>query len=184
MNRQAAALARAARPQPWAAHAACRGMGPALFFPARGEDTSPAKEVCAACPVAGPCYEHAVAGERFGVWGASSERERRDVRRERGLPEPALKRAACPAGHEYTLENTYLTPKGYRRCRACNRLKQAARKAAKRAAERDREPRWLTVAEAQPEAPPGYVCPRCWWVFDTPAEVDNHSCPKRSRRAS
>ena len=32
---------------------------------------------------------------------------------------------ACPAGHEYTLENTYRSPKGERRCRLCKRLSDA-----------------------------------------------------------
>ena len=27
----------------------------------------------------------------------------------------------CPAGHAYAPENTYLTPRGHRRCRACHR---------------------------------------------------------------
>jgi len=27
----------------------------------------------------------------------------------------------CPRGHEYTLENTYITMKGWRTCRACRR---------------------------------------------------------------
>lgn len=35
---------------------------------------------------------------------------------------------ACPAGHEYTTENTYMR-KGWRHCRACNRARYHARKA-------------------------------------------------------
>ena len=31
--------------------------------------------------------------------------------------------AVCPHGHEYTDENTYVTPKGLRVCRACKRIR-------------------------------------------------------------
>lgn len=59
----------------WMEHAACRGCGPALFFPTRGESTAQAKAVCASCPVQPQCLEHALqAGEKFGTWGGKSER--------------------------------------------------------------------------------------------------------------
>jgi len=29
----------------------------------------------------------------------------------------------CPYGHEYTPENTYITPKGHRQCRECKKLR-------------------------------------------------------------
>jgi WhiB family transcriptional regulator, redox-sensing transcriptional regulator len=66
---------------PWLDRAVCRGIDPDLFFPQRGEPTDPAKAVCAGCPVAAECLEYAlVNGERFGVWGGLSERERRAIR--------------------------------------------------------------------------------------------------------
>lgn len=64
--------------------AACRGVDPDLFFPDRGESLEPAKRVCRGCPVQVACLDHALAGnEKFGVWGGTSERERRRLRRER-----------------------------------------------------------------------------------------------------
>lgn len=42
-------------------------------------------------------------------------------RTERGRNPQTLK-THCPAEHEYTLENTYITPNGDRHCRTCNRL--------------------------------------------------------------
>lgn len=36
-------------------------------------------------------------------------------------------RSICPHGHALTGENLYLTPRGWRRCRACNRERQARR---------------------------------------------------------
>lgn len=62
----------------WHADAACRGMGTSAWFPARHEDVRPAKAICAACPVAGPCG--AAAGEA-GIWAGTSARERRRTRR-------------------------------------------------------------------------------------------------------
>lgn len=62
--------------------AACRGIDTRLFFPERGEDTTIAKRICTSCPVRTPCRDWALAnGERFGIWGGTSERERRNSRR-------------------------------------------------------------------------------------------------------
>lgn len=73
-------------PADWRPLAACRGMGPGLFVVGRGEPCVQAKAVCAECPVREPCLEEAIAnGERFGVWGGLSERERRRLRDARGL---------------------------------------------------------------------------------------------------
>ncbi|MFD6195091.1 WhiB family transcriptional regulator [Mycobacteriaceae bacterium NPDC060252] len=49
-----------------------------------------AKQICRHCPVREPCGRYAVAaGESFGVWGATTPRERRDrsrvPRRKRAL---------------------------------------------------------------------------------------------------
>jgi WhiB family transcriptional regulator, redox-sensing transcriptional regulator len=62
----------------------CRGMDPEIFFPDRGESLRPAKEVCGGCIVRDECLEYALDNrERFGVWGGTSERERRRLRRAR-----------------------------------------------------------------------------------------------------
>lgn len=39
----------------------------------------------------------------------------------------------CPQGHEYSAENTHVCVDGSRRCRACDRMRQAERRAARRA---------------------------------------------------
>ncbi|WP_420639666.1 WhiB family transcriptional regulator [Candidatus Poriferisocius sp.] len=70
----------------WQALANCLGVDPDLFFPERGASTREAKEVCRACVVREECLEYAIVnGEKFGIWGGMSERERRRVRRARGL---------------------------------------------------------------------------------------------------
>jgi WhiB family redox-sensing transcriptional regulator len=77
-------LRRRARPSEqsgdWRLAAACRGLDPKLFFPERGEDTSAAKAVCAGCPVRGACLAENLA-EHNGIWGGTSEHERRVLRR-------------------------------------------------------------------------------------------------------
>ncbi len=68
----------------WLEVAACRGVDPVLFFPERGEDWKPAKEVCQSCPVKVECLEFALTENiKFGIWGGKSERERRRIRRKR-----------------------------------------------------------------------------------------------------
>ena len=70
----------------WQESANCLGVDPDLFFPERGASTREAKGVCKGCEVRGDCLEYALAhGEKFGIWGGLSERERRRVRRERAL---------------------------------------------------------------------------------------------------
>lgn len=70
----------------WQDQANCLGVDPDLFFPERGASTREAKEVCRGCVVRDECLEYALAnGEKFGIWGGLSERERRRVRRQRAL---------------------------------------------------------------------------------------------------
>ncbi len=67
----------------WHLDAACRGMTADLFYPARGESTAEATSVCQGCPVQGECLAAAVGrNERFGIWGGTSARQRRPLRRE------------------------------------------------------------------------------------------------------
>ncbi len=70
----------------WQEAANCLGVDPDLFFPERGASTREAKAVCRGCEVRVDCLEYALAhGEKFGIWGGLSERERRRVRRQRAL---------------------------------------------------------------------------------------------------
>jgi WhiB family transcriptional regulator, redox-sensing transcriptional regulator len=68
----------------WQDYANCRGADADLFFPERGASTRKAKAICGACDVRDECLDFALEyGEKFGIWGGMSERERRRVRRER-----------------------------------------------------------------------------------------------------
>ncbi|MEU1040666.1 WhiB family transcriptional regulator [Streptomyces sp. NPDC005551] len=75
----------------WRESAACRTADPDLFFPIG--NTGPAllqiheaKAVCQGCPVREECLEWALeAGQTQGVWGGTSEDERRALRRRRAV---------------------------------------------------------------------------------------------------
>ena len=68
----------------WQRWAACRGVDPALFFIERGEPPGPARSVCRSCVVREQCLDFSLAnGEKYGIWGGLTERERRTVRRQR-----------------------------------------------------------------------------------------------------
>lgn len=71
----------------WRHHAACRDEDPELFFPignagpALGQ-IEEAKQVCRRCPVNTECLRWALeTGQEGGVWGGTSEEERRSLRR-------------------------------------------------------------------------------------------------------
>jgi WhiB family redox-sensing transcriptional regulator len=75
----------------WMRRAACRGEDLRLFFPGRtgaartllGE----ARAVCSTCPVVDACRDYAVDNlVHHGVWGGTSERQRRQIRRDRREP--------------------------------------------------------------------------------------------------
>lgn len=60
----------------WMDRAACRGLPVSIFFPSSDEDSADGIAVCARCPVRAECLEYA-SGEKYGIWGGASERERR-----------------------------------------------------------------------------------------------------------
>jgi WhiB family redox-sensing transcriptional regulator len=73
----------------WRDAAACRSVEPDLFFPIGTTGTAldhiaAAKAVCATCPVTSACLEFALeTNQDSGVWGGTSEEERRQMRRAR-----------------------------------------------------------------------------------------------------
>jgi len=73
----------------WRDAAACLSVDPDLFFPEDGVSARPAKRVCAGCKVRGECLEQALAaGERHGVWGGLTPRDRALLGRPRRGPAP------------------------------------------------------------------------------------------------
>lgn len=68
----------------WRERGACKGLDPQIFYPETDEDADTAKRVCAQCHVQTACLEYALQfREREGVWGGTTERERRRIIRQR-----------------------------------------------------------------------------------------------------
>lgn len=73
----------------WRKHASCRDTDPNLFFPVGTtgpalDQIANAKSVCRTCEVQGLCLEYAIStNQDSGVWGGTSEEERRQMRRAR-----------------------------------------------------------------------------------------------------
>lgn len=74
----------------WANQAACRNHNPELWFPpetGRGRwprnnpNTNHAKTICASCPVKTECLIHALNTHETGIWGATTDLERDELRR-------------------------------------------------------------------------------------------------------
>lgn len=69
------------RPE-WMARTACRGEDPAPFFAERGTRADVARAICATCPVHAACLRYALDDpDLVGVWGGTTARERREIRR-------------------------------------------------------------------------------------------------------
>lgn len=66
----------------WTLRAKCRGMEDALF--PEGKDQKRARTVCNGCPVRSECLAEALDNRiEWGVWGGMTERERRQLLRQR-----------------------------------------------------------------------------------------------------
>lgn len=63
----------------WRSRAACMRADPEIFFPEQGRSDAAAKAVCRTCPVTAPCLIDALTHNMRGVWGGTSEHERRPV---------------------------------------------------------------------------------------------------------
>lgn len=80
----------------WRQYAACRDTNPDLFFPVGTtgpaiEQIAAAKAICAECPAREECLQYALeTNQDSGIWGGTSEEERRVIRRQR----QAAKRSA------------------------------------------------------------------------------------------
>ncbi|MHB8340601.1 MAG: WhiB family transcriptional regulator [Mycobacteriales bacterium] len=80
-DRFRAALAHRPPPAGWRTRGSCTREDPELFFPHPTTDPTAALEVCAQCPVLGPCLATALElGDTEGVWGATTAAERRWMR--------------------------------------------------------------------------------------------------------
>jgi WhiB family redox-sensing transcriptional regulator len=75
----------------WMDNGICRDHLPATFFPSEGVGVEVAKRICATCPVVDTCLEYALENHiDHGVWGGTSERQRRRILKARGIRVPAF----------------------------------------------------------------------------------------------
>jgi len=70
----------------WIAEAACRNQNTANFFILRGDPQQRVKRIeayaiCKTCPVQRECLDYAVINHELGIWGGTTDRERRIIRR-------------------------------------------------------------------------------------------------------
>ncbi|MFV0316410.1 MAG: WhiB family transcriptional regulator [Microthrixaceae bacterium] len=81
----------------WMADGNCAHKAPSVFFPSDGVGVEKAKKVCEGCPVADQCLEYAIKYRiDHGVWGGTSERQRRRIIRARAEQRAAAERPAEP----------------------------------------------------------------------------------------
>lgn len=73
----------ASNPATWRNQASCLGDDPNRWIRRhRGGNQDPLRRICATCPVRTDCLAHALAyNEPVGIWGGTSERERRLIKR-------------------------------------------------------------------------------------------------------
>lgn len=69
-------------PQPWRERANCHGVATDLFFPTRGDmrTQEQAVAVCRMCEVRAECFRYGMDHFERGVWGGTTERQRRQIR--------------------------------------------------------------------------------------------------------
>jgi WhiB family redox-sensing transcriptional regulator len=65
----------------WTAEAVCARTDQEAWFPEVGGSPRVAKAICNTCPVIAPCLQWALTNkEKFGVWGGTTELERRSMK--------------------------------------------------------------------------------------------------------
>ncbi len=70
-------------PDHWQELSACYGLDPEIFFPTTEEEAGLALSYCGVCQVRDVCLAWAVRnGERYGVWGGTTEQQRRRLIRQ------------------------------------------------------------------------------------------------------
>jgi WhiB family redox-sensing transcriptional regulator len=115
-----AATLAAAQNEPWTEDAICPQIDTDLFFPEKGGSTREAKSICARCPVTAECLEFALRnGERFGIWGGLSERERRRLEHDRGIDRRRHEHRKKPIAHGTAGGYKAHQRRGEQPCRPC-----------------------------------------------------------------
>jgi WhiB family redox-sensing transcriptional regulator len=94
----------------WTIHAACPSFDPVIFFPERGQSTTPAKQICVDCPVSKECLDYALKNHQYyGIWGGLTEGERKQIKK-------AKRVGVCPSCKLIRL----FFEKGAKKCDKCS----------------------------------------------------------------
>ena len=108
---------------------------PDLFFSNDFQDQVAAALICKTCPLKKDCADVALERGEWGVWGATTEEDRKRLAKKRAEKATKERRTRCFSGaHEMTPENTSENRNGRRECRECNRARRRAAYAANREA--------------------------------------------------
>jgi hypothetical protein len=68
----------------------CAQTDPELFFPEKGSNPRIAKQLCQHCPLIRPCLEVGLLYDVEGVWGGTSLKKRKRLRRAYGITAESL----------------------------------------------------------------------------------------------
>jgi hypothetical protein len=68
----------------WIADAACAGLDPESMYPGQGDSLAAIRALCDVCPAQLDCQEAGLR-EPHGIWGGTTEKQRRRLRQRRGL---------------------------------------------------------------------------------------------------
>lgn len=80
----------------WQRAGLCFGQGTELWFPPRGTpipQIAKAKAICKQCPIRQKCLDYALwHGDRHGIWGGTTEMERRRMRQTTPIVRPTRRK--------------------------------------------------------------------------------------------
>jgi WhiB family redox-sensing transcriptional regulator len=103
--------------------AACAGENVNTFFPdmpnSRAVD---AKAICKTCPVINECLQHALVSNEQGVWGGTTDNQRRHLRRSLGIERPKV-RPECGTTAAYAAHTRFGEPP----CALCRKANAVVR---------------------------------------------------------
>lgn len=143
----------------WTDRAACRDVDPEVFFPIsrNAAAASEAIAICEGCPVRHECLTVALTRAEVGVWGGTTEAQRRRIR-----AAPPVEPAVDPDPDEPTKQCTYChqdkpVSAFWRRAAARDGLDSHCRDCASGIRERGR----LRRIQAPKDCPPELTCQRC-----------------------
>lgn len=68
-------------PPDWTEEALCGDSDPEAWFPNAGDPCLTVKDICSRCPVKQACLDYALTFDAYGIWGGTTQAERRLMRR-------------------------------------------------------------------------------------------------------